>query len=273
VIQLQCPKCRAKLLAPEDKAGKRGNCPRCLEQFRVRLSSLAARTASVSEVHDSWFFSRDGKRKDGPVPFASLKNMAHMGRLRESDMVHQQGARLWFQAGEVPGMFHEVSDERPVAREGSLAPLTYTDEATSSDTDFTACTDCGHMLSTRATRCPACGAVNGWLHPRIQEFINASDQFRHLPPFKIEAHGYSLVGTAEAQHTEVGGKIDLPKSWSDIGDLLLAEIGETGIQAALANVTGSDAHSFYLDLDQETPLWGSTDDYYWRDVKKFFGLA
>jgi hypothetical protein len=55
---------------------------------------------------------------------------------------------------------------------------------------------------------------------------------------------------------------------------LLTEMGEEGIQAALASVnTGSDAHSFYLDLNQQPPLWGSTDDHYWRDVKRFFDLA
>jgi hypothetical protein len=263
------------LLAPEEKVGKRGNCPRCLAQFRVLFSDSAV---SISEVHDRWFFTRDGKRKDGPVPFSSLKDMAHMGRLRKTDMVHQQGARLWFRAEEVPGMFHEIDDEKP-ARVGNLASVTYTDDLTASDTEFVACGDCGHMLPTRATKCPACGAANGWLHPRIGDFMKALHRFGHLPPFKVEAHGYSLVGTAKATRAgsecsrQSGIQDNLPKSWSDIGDLLLTEMGESAVQAALENLAERDVHSFYLDLKQDPPLWGSTDDEYWRDVKKFFGLA
>ncbi|MFO0965329.1 MAG: DUF4339 domain-containing protein [Gemmataceae bacterium] len=52
----------------------------------------------------AWYYSQGGRR-EGPVPFDELKDLARRGRLRSTDLVWEEGTADWIKASMVGGLF------------------------------------------------------------------------------------------------------------------------------------------------------------------------
>ena len=62
---------------------------------------------------DEWFYIKD-KKKQGPLPFAQLQQLAASGQLLANDMVMQSGTTRWAAANTVAGLFAVAPAPAPV---------------------------------------------------------------------------------------------------------------------------------------------------------------
>jgi GYF domain 2 len=85
----------------------RGDCPMIACKLDVRGLSEAPMI--------QWFYARGGRRQ-GPVSFEELVNLAHIGEIHEEDLVWTISMKDWLPAGQVPGLI----EPSPAAPETSF---------------------------------------------------------------------------------------------------------------------------------------------------------
>lgn len=69
----------------------------------------------------SWFYTR-GNRRNGPVSFEQLVNLAHTGDLDPNDLVWTTSMANWTPAAEVPGLFATPTPEETAAAPDTPKP-------------------------------------------------------------------------------------------------------------------------------------------------------
>lgn len=66
------------------------------------------------------------------------------------------------------------------------------------NSNLTKCGACGKEISCLADRCPSCGAPNDWVHPKIQHFIDSTDdKFEVSKEYDYEYNKLRLTGYTE----------------------------------------------------------------------------
>jgi hypothetical protein len=137
MIRFACPACRSVLEAPNHKAGKKLACPKCAQRIQIPgaakpkarnvtvLGSLVgvlkgsgpktsaesqgegtnSNTQATRQLRSTWFYTKDGKSKIGPVSSDALRKLASDGKLLPTDMVLKEGTTKWVAAAQLAGLF------------------------------------------------------------------------------------------------------------------------------------------------------------------------
>jgi hypothetical protein len=135
------------------------------------------------------------------------------------------------------------------------------------------CEACGKDIAQTAVTCPNCGAQNNFVHPNVKEFLAL--QCKHTPSFKYQHTGLRVNGSTQ-RHVEL---VDLSwKLWIAAAVLwfflafpyiILAYAIAMAAAACwlIGQFAGTKAQSFQVDYSSGSPVWNSTDDSYWAEVK------
>ena len=75
------------------------------------MAHTLPRKQTPSSNDDQWYVSRNEKEY-GPLPFNELAQFAKQGRLTKQDWVWKPGLASWVAAGELFGLFSEISPQR-----------------------------------------------------------------------------------------------------------------------------------------------------------------
>jgi ribosomal protein S27E len=95
-----------------------------------------------------WFYSKDGKKKEGPFSSAQLQAMARSGQLSKTDMVLKGGEKNWENAGKIRGLFPPLVSD-PSAQTEQQDNITNIRPVPPSET----------QPGTLPVRCPGCGNI------------------------------------------------------------------------------------------------------------------
>jgi antitoxin component YwqK of YwqJK toxin-antitoxin module len=68
----------------------------------------------------NWYYTKDGKKKTGPVSETQLKELVRSGAISANDMVRNDAMQKWIPAGQVKGLFK--SGQQPVGSPQPAAP-------------------------------------------------------------------------------------------------------------------------------------------------------
>jgi dienelactone hydrolase len=120
-----CPSCNGKLQMRPELAGRKVRCPKCKNAFTLP-EAVAEEEPAQNEREEGitakpgWYYSRDGKKKLGPVSKRELEEMADEDELLPSHMVRKEGAPKWKPAADVKGLFPERKQSRKRAGSNKL---------------------------------------------------------------------------------------------------------------------------------------------------------
>jgi hypothetical protein len=144
------------------------------------------------------------------------------------------------------------------------------------DGPLTPCTACGRSIAKRASACPNCGAPNEWVHPEIVRFYRSIDRFEFEKCVKITYEKFVLCGVDQGSNRDALGLAKLAGSFRVAAPLsingLATVMAVGGGQDWLHNWAQKKLKAFRIDFTNLPPGWASTDDEYWLDVMKFFGI-
>jgi hypothetical protein len=230
-----------------------------------------------------WYHTHCGKPQQAPVSWEELRQMAKDGRLSPDDVVKEEGESGWARADSFPELCPEVLEVDEAVEEmdePSPLPPAKPPKASVLESPLTDCTICGQEIAKEATACPGCGAPNHWKHPSIVRFLKRLHWFDDIPNFEVEARGYVLVGKStrpkqflDVLANAVGGLgFYAPMTGGGLIRLLGMSIGASYASDALRQAAGKGEQVFIIDFRHGQPIWKSTDDEFWADVKDFFKL-
>lgn len=97
-----------------------------------------------------WYYVENGNRV-GPVPLASLRQLATQGVVQEETLVWCDDLTDWSAAARVP----QLANEFPQQTGRPLQQLSEDQSVVTASTDV--CSACGNGLHPTAKRCPTCG--------------------------------------------------------------------------------------------------------------------
>ena len=90
--------------------GLMDNLSNLAKKAQAKIQEVAAQVsppgvAATSVAVQDWYYTKDGKKKIGPISFEQMKDLATSGQLLPSDMVMQDGKTKWKAASEVQEFF------------------------------------------------------------------------------------------------------------------------------------------------------------------------
>jgi len=151
---------------------------------------------------------------------------------------------------------------------------------------WTKCGTCEKQIAIDAEACPACGAVNKYVHPCVARFIEELARFGEMPRFTVTHDKFLVVGLMENPKTtkslktmHIGSVIALAAIVLCCVDFALAVTVMLIATAfcAFGQIRGGvDTNTnlrFQADFSSGTLRWFSDDDKLWAPVKAFFTEA
>src|SRR4051794_20043451 len=74
-----------------------------IQEVAAQVSSPGAATTPATT--QNWYYTRDGKKKNGPCSSDQMKDLAKSGKVVASDMVMKEGTTKWKPASQVLEFF------------------------------------------------------------------------------------------------------------------------------------------------------------------------
>ncbi len=233
-IRFPCPQCRARLSAPFGCEGRTSRCPHCAARVTVPFV-VTAMLAEDEEVLDGIVMGGEPAKPctASPAPVALPVPVALA----------------------IPEVLPVVEVWDPL----------------------TPCTACRRSIAKEALTCPQCGAPNKWVHPEIVRFYASLAQFDFEPSVQLTYEKFVLCGIDQQAHRDAESLANLANSFRVIAPLnvkgLATLVGVNAGQAWMSEWARKKVKAFRIAFFASSPpLWSSTDDYYWTDVMRFFGV-
>jgi len=148
---------------------------------------------------------------------------------------------------------------------------------------WTTCGTCEKQIAIDAATCPACGALNKYVHPCVARFMNEEVRFAEMPRFAATHDKFRVMGQMDNPKTtkslktmQIGlivGLVAIVLCFLDMGwgvSMMLIAVGIGAFGQIRGGVDTNTQLRFQADFSSGRLNWLSDDDKIWAPVKAFF---